>query len=97
MPLMNGPKRVRRIQSVTRQTSVYAIMGGLAPLTGVPSSSRSYLQNHACIGCQKIPRPGLEGLAGLRYMQQHSILSKNPSCSGGVGRRGRPCQLSLRW
>lgn len=93
---MNGPKRIRRIQSVTRQTNVYAIMGGLAPLTGLPTASRSAIQLHANV-CQKIPQPGLQDLAGLRYMQRNALLSKNPACSGGIARRGRPCRLGLRW
>jgi hypothetical protein len=96
MPLMNGPKRIRRIQSITRQTRVYAIMGGLAPQTGIPNAVRSHIQLRAK-KFQNIPQPGLEDLAGLRYMQQHRILSKNPACSGGIARRNAPCNLGLRW
>ena len=96
MTLMNGPKRVRRIQSVKNNTDVYAIMGGLAPSVGVPTATRSYIQKHAPV-CQCIPRPGVEGLAAIRYMRDRNILSKNPACSGGVGRRARPCNLQLRW
>ena len=93
---MNGPKRVRRIQSVTRKTNVYMIMGGLAPRTGVPTATRSHQQLHAT-NTQSIPQPGLENLAGIRYMRDRNLLSSNPACSGGVGRRARPCRLSLRW
>jgi len=96
MPLMNGPKRIRRIQSTTNKTSVYTIMGGLAPQTGIPTSSRSALEGRANI-CQKIPQPGLKNLAGLRYMRRHSILSVNPACSGGSGKRINRCRCCMRF
>ena len=94
MPLMNGPKRIRRIQSTTNKTNVYTIMGGLAPRTGIPTSSRSAIEGRANI-CQKIPQPGLYNFAGLRYMQRNSMLSRNPACSGGVGRRATPCRMGF--
>ena len=93
---MNGPKRVRRIQSVKNNTNVYMIMGGLAPSTGIPNATWAYRQQQATI-CECVPRPGLENLAGIKYMKEKDIMSKNPACSGGVGRKKTSCNVSLRW
>ncbi len=92
---MNAPKRVRRIQSLTSNTNVYMVMGGLAPRTGIPTATRSHQQLHST-NKQTIPQPGVVGQAALQYMQNRSLLSSNPACSGGVGRRARPCKLSFR-
>ena len=63
----------------------FGIMGGLAPLTGVPLAHRSYIQKHATTNIS-IP-PGCE--AGRRWMMGHNpyrkyLLSKNPVGAGRV-------------
>ena len=83
---MNGPKRIRRIDSTVNRTNVYGLMGGQAPRIGIPTSTRSYYEKRAPM-CFCIPRPGVEGGAAIRYMRDRGLLSKNPTCSGGVSRR----------
>ena len=98
MVLMNGPKRVRNVQSLTNNTKNYGIMGGLVSLVGRRPSNQSAIKNRASNNLV-IPTPGLEpsnfagaGTIGRAYMMGNNptgrnMMSKNPQCSGGVGRR----------
>jgi hypothetical protein len=78
----------------------FGIMGGLAPLTGVPLAHRSYIQKHATTNIT-IP-PGCE--AGRRWMMGHNpyrkyLLSKNPVGSGRVDvikKSNRKCNCGPR-
>ena len=83
MRLYNAEKAARYTASITNNTKIYGIVGGLAPLQGVPTSVRSDYQLRGATQ-QVIP---LEPAAGLAYMQQKQLLSVNPQASGGVGRR----------
>ena len=63
-------------------------VGGLAIQTGTPVNHRSNIQKN---GNNKIVIPRASGPA-LAYMmggnpQKRYMLSKNPQCSGGIGRR----------
>ena len=78
----------------------FGIMGGLAPLTGVPLAHRSYIQKHATTNIS-IP-PGCE--AGRRWMMGHNpyrkyLLSKNPVGAGRVDvikKSNRKCNCGPR-
>ena len=89
----------------------YAIMGGLAPTTGISTAqSRAYSASgsppqlrQGMISGQPtgvvipILRGGLgPGLPGLSMMCRHNLLSVNPQCSGVVGRRSFVCRASTR-
>ena len=84
---MGGAKRARNKPSVTNKTTIFGIMGGMAPLTGKPVSWQSNLQhkasNHLEIPLK--PAPGLSYMQGNNKMGRY-MLSKNPVGSGGVGR-----------
>ena len=105
MVLMNGPKRVRNVQSLTNNTKNYGIMGGLVSLVGRRPSNQSAIKNRASNNLV-IPTPGLEpaganefgtvpknaGTKARAYMMGQNptgrnMMSVNPQCSGGVGRR----------
>ena len=111
---MNGTKRARNVQSITNRTSIYGVMAGLTPMTGKTTSVRSALQlggnqtlsiPHPGLGPAPGGCPG--GTIGRAYMmgcvtagnaQGRYMLSKNPACSGGVGRKPvGVCNLGLRW
>ena len=95
MVLSNAGKAARNAASISNNTKIFGIMGGLAPRHGVPSSVRSNYQMRVSTK-QVIP---LAPDPGLTYMKQNSLLSVNPQASGGVGRRvntayGNPCGCS---
>ena len=83
---MGLSKRARNVASITNRTTIFGIMGGVAPRSRIAanqSAIRNKARNH-----QTIP---LTPAAGLRYMQGDNpmgryMLSRNPQCSGGVGR-----------
>lgn len=83
---MQGSKRARHTPSISNKTSVFGIMGGLAPRTGT-SNAGTY--RHIQIKGSK----GLPNLYGKTpeqqqlYLKQNNLLSKNPLTSGGVGKR----------
>ena len=83
MVLYNAGKAARNASSISNNTKIFGIMGGLAPLQGVPSSVRSEYQMRGATK-QVIP---LAPTPGLAYMKKNSLLSVNPQSSGGVGRR----------
>ena len=111
MVLMNGPKRVRNVQSLTNQTKNYGIMGGLVSTVGRLPSNQAAIRNKAANNIT-IPTPGLgpagpvsfdggatfvpvpvnSGTEARAYMMGQNptgryLMSRNPACSGGVGRR----------
>ena len=83
MVLYNAGKAARNSASISNSTKIYGIMGGLAPVQGVPSSVRFVYQARSATK-QVIP---LDYKSGLTYMQQKKLLSVNPQTSGGVGLR----------
>jgi hypothetical protein len=86
MPNMGLSKRARNVASISNRTTIYGIMGGVAPRSRIAanqSAMRNKARNH-----QTIP---LAPAAGLAYMKGDNpsgryMLSRNPQCSGGVGR-----------
>ena len=98
---MNGPKRVRNIQTTTNSIKIYGIMGGL-----IPSANRQIVNDAARrnkgANNINIPLPGLgpppsnapagASSAAIAYMMGQNptgkyMLSRNPACSGGVNRK----------
>lgn len=85
---MNGSKRARLAASMSNQTSHFGIMAGTVSMTGKTWAVRNAIINKGnycnCIGGQQIP-PG--PVAGLAFLTSKNALSRNPQCSGGVGRQ----------
>ena len=83
---MQGSKRARNTPSISNKTSVFGIMGGLAPRTG---NMNSGIYRHILIkGSRGLPH--LNGKTPEQqqlYMKQNKLLSRNPLTSGGVGVR----------
>ena len=73
-------RKVSMRASMANRTSILGIMGGLAK--GRASGASGNRATNKLV----IPRGAAKGLA---YMQLHGILSRNPQCSGGVGRVAR--------
>lgn len=96
---MQGSKKARRTPSISNQTSIFGIMGGLAPRVGLSSNQAVY--RHMQIkgsqgdqwqytspyyrnpGVAPFNTPGTQGY----YMRTNNILSVNPLASGGVGKK----------
>lgn len=83
---MQGSKRARSTPSIANQTSIFGIMGGLAPRVG--------LNDQAVYRHQQIK--GGRGLSQLynkpipfqlNYLRTNKLLSVNPLSSGGVGKK----------
>ena len=83
---MGLSKRARNVASLTNQTTIYGIMGGLAPRARImanQSAIRNKARNQQTIPLK--PIPGLAYMKGGNPMGRY-MLSRNPQCSGGVGR-----------
>ena len=79
---MSGSKRARNVASVANSTKIYGIMGGTVSLTGRRDSIVHHIKRKATNVNPIPPEPN----AGFDYMFKNRLLSKNPLCSGGVGR-----------
>ena len=83
---MQGSKRARSTPSISNKTSIFGIMGGLAPRVGVSDTA---VYRHQQIKGSK----GLSNLYKLpysaqqAYLKKNRLLSVNPLSSGGVGKR----------
>jgi hypothetical protein len=83
---MQGSKKARSTPSIANQTSIYGIMGGLAPRIGLNDTA---VYRHQQIKGGK----GLSALYNLpfaqqyAYLQNNNLLSVNPLSSGGVGKK----------
>lgn len=85
---MNGSKRARHSPSITNNTKIFGIMGGLGPRVGVGVSNVGTYRHILTKAGQ-----GLSELYGLtpaqqeKAMKERNILSRNPLGSGGVGKK----------
>ena len=84
---MSVSKKARYVASITNRTTIFGIMGGLSNSVGVLAANQSAIRNKAS-NQQVIP---LKPVPGLNYMKGNNpmgriMLSRNPQCSGGVGR-----------
>ncbi|MDC1321197.1 hypothetical protein N8261_04480 [Flavobacteriaceae bacterium] len=82
---MNAGKKARYQQSISNQTSIFGIMGGLAPRIGKTDVA---VYRHILIkGGKGLPEVnGLSPTKQRDYMMRKNLLSKNPLGSGGVGK-----------
>jgi len=83
---MQGSKRARNTPSIANKTSVFGIMGGLAPRTG--TSNVSVYRHQQIKGSRGLPQ--LYGKSvdyQKNYLKTNKLLSVNPLGSGGVGKR----------
>ena len=84
---MNGSKKARRAASMSNQTSHFGIMGGTVSLTGKTWAVRRAIVNKGnycnCINGEQIPTAPVPGYA---FLLKNNALSRNPQCTGGVGR-----------
>lgn len=76
---MNLGKRARLSASISNNTKIFGIMGGLAPVIGLDSATRSY----------QMRRAGTTTLGDLseQQLRERGLLSVNPQSSGGVGKK----------
>ena len=81
MPNMNLGKKARHTASITNRTSTFGIMGGTIQSGNYRNSIRS--ATYRATTLNKIPP---KPTPGKEYMLAHNLLSRNPQCSGGVGR-----------
>lgn len=83
---MQGSKRARNTPSITNNTKIFGIMGGLAPRVGL-SNAGTY--NHQVIkGGRGLPELyGKSPSFQQNYLKVNKLLSVNPLGSGGVGKK----------
>ena len=82
---MQGSKRARNTPSITNNTKIFGIMGGLAPRVGL-SNAGTY--NHQVIkGGRGLPQLYGKSINYQKnYLLTNKLLSVNPVGSGGVGK-----------
>jgi len=74
-------KKANSLDSLRNRTSTFGIMGGTITSGNYRNSIRT--STYRATTYNQIPiRPG----PGKEYMLAHNLLSRNPQCSGGVGR-----------
>jgi|DEB0MinimDraft_10_1074344.scaffolds.fasta_scaffold63895_3 hypothetical protein len=87
---MQGSKRARNTPSIANQTSIFGIMGGLAPRVGLSDTAvyrHQIIKGSRGDPWQFLPQYYRNPTAQQNYMRQNLILSVNPLASGGVGKK----------
>lgn len=83
---MNGSKRARNTPSITNNTKIFGIMGGLAPRVG--TSDVAVYRHQLIKGGRGLPQlNGQPPAQQQAYLKRNNLLSVNPLASGGVGKR----------
>jgi hypothetical protein len=93
--IINGNRTRGTIGSLTNRTDQGWFLSGLAPKTGISVTWRATreLKANNKIVIPKKPKAGLHYMMGNNPSGRY-MLSKNPQCSGGVGRKSSPhCKL----
>ena len=83
---MGMSKKANGVASVSNRTTIFGTMGGIAPRSRIAanqSAVRNKARNQQTIPLA--PGPGLSYMKGNNPMGR-VMLSRNPQCSGGVGR-----------
>ena len=81
MPVMTGTKRAKATALTSNKTSIYGVVGGLAPRTGRQGGRN--IQMWSANNKIVIPRdPG----AAFCYMNHNNLLSENPAGSGSINK-----------
>ena len=83
---MQGSKRARSTPSIANQTSIFGIMGGLAPRVGL--SDQAVYRHQQIKGGRGLPQLYNKPIPfQLNYLRTNKLLSVNPLSSGGVGKK----------
>ena len=83
---MSGSKKARSTPSITNNTKIFGLMGGLAPRVG--TSDVAVYRHKIIKGGRGLPE--LNGKTPEQqqyYMKVNRLLSVNPAGSGGVGKK----------
>jgi len=76
---MNAGKKARNAASITNNTNIFGIIGGLRPNVGKDASVNDNRANSKTLASR--------GITTAAQMKARGILSVNPASSGGVGKR----------
>ena len=90
---MSGSKKARRTPSITNNTNIFGLMGGLAPRVG--TSDVAVYRHQQIKGGRGLPE--LNGKTPEQqqyYMKVNKLLSVNPAGSGGVGKMSNSYHFS---
>jgi hypothetical protein len=84
---MQGSKKARSTSSISNRTSVFGIMGGLAPRIGL--NDTAVYRNQQIRGGKGLPglNKSLPADQQKKYLVDNKLLSVNPLASGGVGKK----------
>ena len=83
---MQGSKKARSTPSIANQTTIFGIMGGLAPRVGL--SDQAVYRHQQIKGGRGLPSLyNLPFPQQYAYLQNNKLLSVNPLSSGGVGKK----------
>lgn len=92
MVYMSGAKAARHTASVSNNTKIFGIMEGTVSCTNRPRAACIAIHTR---GANTRIQWSPNYVFGLTQMKQKGALSKNPACSGGVGKaaviRQREC------
>ncbi len=79
MVLMNAGKRARNAASITNNTKIFGIIGGLRPNVGKDASVSDNRANSRTLASR--------GIKTQAQLKSAGLLSVNPVGSGGVGKK----------
>ena len=83
---MQGSKRARSTPSISNRTTIFGIMGGLAPRVGL--NDTAVFRHQQIKGGKGLPQLYNKPIAYQRnYLLTNKLLSVNPLASGGVGKK----------
>ena len=83
---MQGSKKARNTPSIANKTSIFGIMGGLAPRIGTSNvGTYRHLQIKGSRGLPQLYGKPID--YQQKYLKANKLLSVNPLGSGGVGKR----------
>ena len=79
MVLMNAGKKARNAASITNNTKIFGIIGGLRPNVGKDASVSDNRANSKTLASR--------GIKTEAELKKNNLLSVNPATSGGVGKK----------
>lgn len=90
---MSGNKKARSTPSITNNTKIFGLMGGLAPRVG--TSDVAVYRHKIIKGGRCLPQlNGKTPEEQQYYMKVNKLLSVNPAGSGGVGKMSNSYHFS---
>ena len=82
---MQGSKKARNTPSITNNTKIFGIMGGLAPRVGL--SDAAVYRHQVIKGGRGLPQLyGKSASYQKNYLFANKLVSVNPVGSGGIGK-----------